>query len=746
MKMFKQNKSVAALLLSVLMLFSVVQQIRPAYAMEDGDVSEIWTVTFIAVGAADYPKEVKVVDGTPAPAQPIPVLEGKVFTGWYYIEDHDTPDDTADDEILPFDFNNTLITKNMTVTAYFANAAYQMIFYLGNGTDNSDQYTTVIQTLSVAEGGIAVPAVFPDGQEPNGLLFTGNWLVRSTSDETIAVGDVLDFNLPINGNFELEPEFKPGYVVSFESGGSPVDPQNAYEGYPLTPPPTPTRAGYSFDGWYMTPDFSGVPYAFDEEITDDAELINSAGESGPTLYGKWTSEKVNFTIEYWVEKANLIDSNQVPIDPGDPTSNPDNYEYVMSHASSLAEQQYTGTLLTFDEVKAIANNSATLALANGVNSAMEYSRLTYVQSEVIEGSGNTVIKVYYTRKIFQITINVENSNHGANNLGSGATNAYLLHDGVEYQTSAQQTPYTFQVKYEQDISKVWPRLAEVLSASKTPYGWWVSSAMEPHEDFSTLAGNAAFMIKPVMDAAGDTADPIPVTVWVTYSSKLFLTYMLTYIEATDEQRAAIPDDTVNPEWKWVNGQGPVYMPTNTRYIDGETFAPYFYESVTGKFFVLDESATYTRMYANSVGGGNPQTYSPHDPLFFSVPPMLIGTTNGNNSPDDISKSLNNKNIWNPDFFNSENNMQYQYTVQQRNSFNVTAMSFDPEMIFKEIKNHIPNFKIEYHVDPLKKSIAESWPNSMDDHCAREEWGWEPKYNLKTMTTDMLTVLKKKLVK
>jgi nucleoside-diphosphate-sugar epimerase len=80
----------------------------------------------------------------------------------------------------------------------------------------------------------------------------------------------------------------------------------------------------------------------------------------------------------------------------------------------------------------------------------------------------------------------------------------------------------------------------------------------------------------------------------------------------------------------------------------------------------------------------------------------------------------------------------------RNSFNVTAMSFDPEIIYNEIKKHYPNFVMEYDINPLKQSIADSWPNSMDDSCARNEWGWNPKYNLKTMTEDMLKKLKKKL--
>lgn len=82
----------------------------------------------------------------------------------------------------------------------------------------------------------------------------------------------------------------------------------------------------------------------------------------------------------------------------------------------------------------------------------------------------------------------------------------------------------------------------------------------------------------------------------------------------------------------------------------------------------------------------------------------------------------------------------------RNAFNITAMSFAPEHIYAEIKKHIPNFVMDYNVDPIRQSIAESWPNSLDDSAAREEWGWNPKYDLASMTTDMLEKLRIKLGK
>ena len=65
----------------------------------------------------------------------------------------------------------------------------------------------------------------------------------------------------------------------------------------------------------------------------------------------------------------------------------------------------------------------------------------------------------------------------------------------------------------------------------------------------------------------------------------------------------------------------------------------------------------------------------------------------------------------------------------RNSFNIASMSFTPEIICAEIQKRMPGFTMDYDVDPVKKEIAESWPNSLDDTCAREEWGWKPEWDL-----------------
>ncbi|MDR1525932.1 MAG: NAD-dependent epimerase/dehydratase family protein [Tannerella sp.] len=79
----------------------------------------------------------------------------------------------------------------------------------------------------------------------------------------------------------------------------------------------------------------------------------------------------------------------------------------------------------------------------------------------------------------------------------------------------------------------------------------------------------------------------------------------------------------------------------------------------------------------------------------------------------------------------------------RNAFNVTAMSFDPEILYGRIKQYVPDFEMEYRVDPLRQKIADSWPDLLDDTCAREEWDWAPEYDLDRMTKEMLEMLRKK---
>lgn len=75
-------------------------------------------------------------------------------------------------------------------------------------------------------------------------------------------------------------------------------------------------------------------------------------------------------------------------------------------------------------------------------------------------------------------------------------------------------------------------------------------------------------------------------------------------------------------------------------------------------------------------------------------------------------------------------------ISIRTSYNISGVSFSPKEIAAEIKKHIPDFTISYEPD-YRQAIAKSWPQSIDDTVARNDWGWKPKYDLATLTTDMI---------
>ncbi|MBM4763428.1 NAD-dependent epimerase/dehydratase family protein [Bacillus sp. B15-48] len=83
-------------------------------------------------------------------------------------------------------------------------------------------------------------------------------------------------------------------------------------------------------------------------------------------------------------------------------------------------------------------------------------------------------------------------------------------------------------------------------------------------------------------------------------------------------------------------------------------------------------------------------------------------------------------------------------LKHRNAYNITSMSVAPENIAEAIQKRIPHFTIHYHVDPVRQKIADSWPNSIDSSIAKEEWGFNPQYDLAKMTEDMLENLVLKL--
>lgn len=82
-------------------------------------------------------------------------------------------------------------------------------------------------------------------------------------------------------------------------------------------------------------------------------------------------------------------------------------------------------------------------------------------------------------------------------------------------------------------------------------------------------------------------------------------------------------------------------------------------------------------------------------------------------------------------------------LRHRNAFNIASMSFCPEEQAAYIRKLIPGFTISYEVDPVRQAIADSWPDSLEDYAARVEWDWKPKYDLFSMTKDMIDTIKRR---
>ncbi|XP_046315253.1 L-threonine 3-dehydrogenase, mitochondrial [Marmota monax] len=71
------------------------------------------------------------------------------------------------------------------------------------------------------------------------------------------------------------------------------------------------------------------------------------------------------------------------------------------------------------------------------------------------------------------------------------------------------------------------------------------------------------------------------------------------------------------------------------------------------------------------------------------------------------------------------------------TYNISAMSFTPEELAQEVRRHLPEFQITYHVDPMRQAIADSWPMNLDDSNARKDWGWRHDTDLPELVTKML---------
>ncbi|MDR1496493.1 MAG: InlB B-repeat-containing protein [Clostridiales Family XIII bacterium] len=327
--------------------------------------------------------------------------ENQNFLGWFEFNESDNN---------PYDFH-TPVTGNIELFARFTND-YLVTFLNGFGEpfltkrvepgDSAAAPTTGEMSLFTA---------------PSGLHFDtgGGWKDSN--------GQPYDFNNSVNGNITLTPSLTDGMsLVYFLSEGSQVPFKPVQTGTSVSKPDDPTREGYLFSYW--STDKNGVNrFDFSDPITSDT-----------MLYAQWTAETVDYTVVVWMEKKNI---------EGDPGTDTANYDYVA---------KFTGTAKAGSPMDANVANARSI-VASSPYTPPSWSEYGFAKSssETVLGNGATVLNVYYKRVVYTLYFTPYNASYGF----SDTANATMTIDGVAY-TNAKR--YSFQAKYEQDVSAVWPVL------------------------------------------------------------------------------------------------------------------------------------------------------------------------------------------------------------------------------------------------------------------------------------------------
>lgn len=169
-------------------------------------------------------------------------------------------------------------------------------------------------------------------------------------------------------------------------------------------------------------------------------------------------------------------------------------------------------------------------------------------------------------------------------------------------------------------------------------------------------------------------------------------------------------------------------------VAGELLCDYYHE----KFGVDTRGVRFPGLVSNkALPGGGTTDYAVH--IFYSA-------IKDGKFICDISKDTKMDMMYMPDALDAIIKLMEadEGKLIHRNAFNIASMSFTPEELAESIKKEIPDFEMIYEVNNLKQKIADSWPNSIDDSVAREEWGHKPRYDIDKMTKSMITEVSKKL--
>ncbi len=398
-----------------------------------------YTVTFDVDGS--YTKKL-VDENTLVRRLPDPVLgDGSLnFTGWY-----------NNGEL--FDFL-TPITSDIVLTAVFADG------YLVEFT-NSSGYVVAAFNVDRANDGVA-PF---DGAElglPLDEAFV-HWYAES-ADPAVPY----DFSQPISGNMRFSPYITSARVVVFVSEGTQVEPLLIEDGIVPERPEDPERPGYVFAHWSTAKD--------GEEAYEGFGLPYDGGDASLTLYAVWETDKVGYTIEYWIEKPDVAGTPN-------PAANPDDYMFQISRKVEPEDGVEAGAEIELKESDVLAFISKDSANADRAYLTKHFVYIGATEKPEALGDGSTIVKVYYNRKVYKITFRF---NSGTATSSNNAARYYIGDDTVGVDAVANPD-YVVDVKLDQNVWSIWPRGIDLKNPG-TPFSLWgayYSFSQRPTTTFSS---------------------------------------------------------------------------------------------------------------------------------------------------------------------------------------------------------------------------------------------------------------------
>ncbi|MDL2206284.1 InlB B-repeat-containing protein, partial [Eubacteriales bacterium OttesenSCG-928-N13] len=362
-----------------------------------------------------------------------PTSDAGRFVGWY-TEQGDA-----------FHPGRNVITEDMNLIARFNDNQFQVVFL------NADSRSEM-KTLTVEKGNAIESDEFPTPDHDIDKTFIG-WVIDGTN-ETFEKSTIVE------QDYVLSPVLVSNATLMFITNGSEVDSQAGPEGvFVPTKPANPTRVGYDFAYWATSQideydETQPGEYSFDQAITGTV-----------VVYAVWKPTKVDYILNYWVEKYNTV-SPQNPITSNSTSDYDLIYTKVMNAQSGdNLNGAVAGSVLTFtqDDVAFLNSNYTSSDAAKNV---LNYADFAHSTTVTVSGQGTTTIDVFYNLIEFEFRFNPAPVKLNAKAVATDYMIA--LKNGDVYTGEAGKSyTYSAKLKLGQDITEIWPVEAKCTNDAET---------------------------------------------------------------------------------------------------------------------------------------------------------------------------------------------------------------------------------------------------------------------------------------